>query len=779
MPSGNELYIKFLSDIEDLRKDIDSIRKDVKKMSGTVNRQVESMSTKLAKFGLALNGVQQGFRTIYQLGRIAFQPGIAAASDAVEIGSKFDVVFGKNKDRVREWAKEFGDAETGVGRSRLELEMMLSTLQDTLVPMGLERDAAADLSMELTELAVDVASFNNAMDADVIRDFQSALVGNHETVRKYGIVITEATLQQSALESGIISTKRQLTEQEKIQARINLLFAGTTDAQGDARRTADSFANTLKRARALGADLLVLWGQKLIPKATEFFELMIKGGSWLEANFNQVLASTAIVLQDVYTITMTLAGAVGGYLLVTKSLVVWQKLQVLWVNRAAIAQKGLNVVMKANPIGLVVGLLASLLGALMSVEGGFSAIKDVFMAFWSTTRDVFQNFWSIVKLVFFGLSTPLRFAYNLVKEFATGFKNIFASMGDIVKGFWKIITGDFEDGWEMLKSGVNNLGVTLKTSLTTAIEETADPVNEALANIDFSDSEEAWEKAGKNVAKAFKGGFTTEIEETPPEVPGGTTGSEPDFAGTDGSLKKTKETTDEIKDLVKSTESASKNLFIGMVKDASDWASATKSFIDNISDAFLGYIWDVHLAKIFTRKKEDAVDAEVTSKEVARAGTRIAAASTETGVQAAKGAAKYPFPANIILIAGAIATVMMLINSLKSRAKKMGKFGKGGAAKEPMLALFGEVPGVTELFAPQPDFIRYATETLTPMIQAQVEAKIGGAPVSAKPVSFKSPENSAVVDRLDRVEKAIRELRFPSESGIAKAVTNRVRGRLN
>jgi hypothetical protein len=91
-----------------------------------------------------------------------------------------------------------------------------------------------------------MASFNNESEANVIRDLQSALVGNHETVRKYGVIITQATLDQELLNTGIEGGIREATEQEKVMARMNIILKGTTDAQGDAARTAGSFANSIK-----------------------------------------------------------------------------------------------------------------------------------------------------------------------------------------------------------------------------------------------------------------------------------------------------------------------------------------------------------------------------------------------------------------------------------------------------------------------------------------------------------------------------------------------------
>ena len=167
-----------------------------------------------------------------------------ASAEATEGLNKANVVFGESMGIVKEWSDALGGA---IGRSSDKIVMMASTFQDTLVPMGATRESAATLSTQMTELALDVASFNNKMDADVIRDFQSAMVGNHETVRKYGIVITQAALKQQAYEMSLFSGKGELSEHAKIQARVALLFKGTTDAQGDLMRTQQDYTNLVKK----------------------------------------------------------------------------------------------------------------------------------------------------------------------------------------------------------------------------------------------------------------------------------------------------------------------------------------------------------------------------------------------------------------------------------------------------------------------------------------------------------------------------------------------------
>ena len=232
---------------------------------GTRNNRLlaNSFATLRSKLLLVSFAATMAAKPLFQL--------VKAQSDAEEIAIKFNVVFGNQTDIVREWANALG---TSVGRAGSELEFMLSTLQDTFVPLGFSREAATQLSTSLTQLALDVASFNNKADSDVIRDFQSALVGNHETVRKYGIVMTEASLQAEAFNSGIIGTKRELTASEKVQARLNILYEGSKDAIGDLDRTQDSFANTLKR---FNAEVLIArqeLGLELMPVARDLLVIM-------------------------------------------------------------------------------------------------------------------------------------------------------------------------------------------------------------------------------------------------------------------------------------------------------------------------------------------------------------------------------------------------------------------------------------------------------------------------------------------------------------------------
>lgn len=247
------LLVEVTADLRDVRRKLGQLEKETKR---TGDRSAKNIN----KLGKAIKLVA-GAVIVREFARAA-NAAVDFTSHVEEMQAKSSVVFGEFAGDVRQQLGEFGKE---VGRSAFQLEEMAASVQDTFVPMGFARGEAAGLSVQLAKLATDVASFNNASDTETMKAFQSALVGNHETVRRFGIVITEAELQAELFRMGITKSKAQITAAEKVQARLNLILAGTTDAHGDAARTADSYANRVKNMEAALERLQLSIGTKLIP----------------------------------------------------------------------------------------------------------------------------------------------------------------------------------------------------------------------------------------------------------------------------------------------------------------------------------------------------------------------------------------------------------------------------------------------------------------------------------------------------------------------------------
>lgn len=229
------------------------------------------------KFGGALSDVAKLAVSFFSI-RYATQftkDLVMAASDANEIKNKFKEVFKEQTVAALQYVDETNKA---LGRSRIDLMEWASNFQDVFVPLGFAREEARLMSQQLVTLSIDVASFKNKLEPEVMRDFQSAIVGNHEAVRKYGLIITETTLNQALINMGIKKGTNAASEQQKVLARLNIILSNTADAQGDAARTADQFTNQLRRAEGGVKDMSAAAGALLIPTMSNVLDMFNNNG---------------------------------------------------------------------------------------------------------------------------------------------------------------------------------------------------------------------------------------------------------------------------------------------------------------------------------------------------------------------------------------------------------------------------------------------------------------------------------------------------------------------
>ena len=195
-----------------------------------------------------------------------------AAVSAEEAGAAFDTTFGTAAARATLFLEDFANK---AGLTVGEAQQLQATLGAVAQGIGFTQEASADLSIELTKIAADVASFSNisAGAEPVLQAFRSALVGEREALKTYGIAITEADVQTKAFEQTGKDSADSLNRQEKALATLALIQEKAAVQIGDLDRTTASFAN---QSRALNAELRQLneeIGQELIPVATELLPI--------------------------------------------------------------------------------------------------------------------------------------------------------------------------------------------------------------------------------------------------------------------------------------------------------------------------------------------------------------------------------------------------------------------------------------------------------------------------------------------------------------------------
>lgn len=243
---GRTLKLQIVGDVGDIKKDVASVNKAI------------------GGLGKAAKGIGAAVAGAFAVDAVIDFAGSAidAASDLNESMSKVGVVFGDSADAIERWSR---DAAQNMGLSQQAALEAAGTFGNLFDALKMTDEAQRDMSKGAVQLASDLASFSNADVSETLAAIQSGLLGEAEPMRRFGSNLSEARVQAYALAKGWVKNKQALTDQQKVQARYNLILEDTVNAQGDYARTSDGVANKARTAAAKAADLQAEIGQLLIP----------------------------------------------------------------------------------------------------------------------------------------------------------------------------------------------------------------------------------------------------------------------------------------------------------------------------------------------------------------------------------------------------------------------------------------------------------------------------------------------------------------------------------
>lgn len=190
------------------------------------------------------------------------------ASQLTEVQNVVDTTFGDMASKVDDFTKtsiqDFGMSEltvkqissrfqalgTSVGITSQQVANGTAVANKALMSQNntlyKTTDSMADMSLNLTRLAGDMASFYDVDQADVAKSLQSIFSGTIAPLRRYGLDLTQATLSEWAMKNGLDANIKSMTQAEKVLLRYNYVMANTQAAQGDFAKTANTWANSVR-----------------------------------------------------------------------------------------------------------------------------------------------------------------------------------------------------------------------------------------------------------------------------------------------------------------------------------------------------------------------------------------------------------------------------------------------------------------------------------------------------------------------------------------------------
>lgn len=371
--------------------------------------------------------------------------GIAAvksASDLQEIQNVVDTVFGDSAKSVNTWAKE---AIKSYGLSELSAKQFAGTMRAMLGSMGLSAGEADNMSMSLSGLAGDMASFYNLDPTEAFEKLRAGISGETEPLKALGINMSVANMEAYALSQGITKSWNEMTQAEQATLRYGYIMEATASAQGDFAKTNTGFANSMRIMKEQMVSIGAQLGSILLPYL-EAFVLKIREVLDVFMNLTPEMQKNVLVIAGI-------AAAIGPILLVLGKLTTGISAMLGWmagISRACAAvsagTKGVGAIMTAvfGPAGIVILVIAAI-----------AALVAGFMYLWKTNED-FRNFilntWQAIvdfmTPILETIKTVVIQAWENIVAFATP---IIENIKQIIIDTWdKVVTKSIEI-WNNLK----------------------------------------------------------------------------------------------------------------------------------------------------------------------------------------------------------------------------------------------------------------------------------------------------------------------------------------
>lgn len=159
----------------------------------------------------------------------------------------FTVALGQYAAEAQNYAEKVSDV-MGIDPAQwLRNQGVFNTL---LTGFGDTAERAQLMSQNLTQLGYDISSFFNVSIEDAMQKLQSGISGELEPLRRLGYDLSQARLEQTALNLGIKESVANMTQAEKAELRYYAIMTQVTTAQGDMARTLEAPANQLRILQA-------------------------------------------------------------------------------------------------------------------------------------------------------------------------------------------------------------------------------------------------------------------------------------------------------------------------------------------------------------------------------------------------------------------------------------------------------------------------------------------------------------------------------------------------
>lgn len=493
------LFVKIFGSYEG-KASLDAASADVKKLDKDAEQAAKGGLSSL-RSGLGdITKIAGGFVVGQAMTKL---PGViedaAQRSKELELeAKKFNIVFGDSKGVVEDWAKQNA---ASFGLSKAEARNLAAGMADLLVPMGMTRDAAADMATKTIGLSGALAEWSGGQKsaAEVSEILQKAYLGETDGLKSLGVSISAADISTRLLEKGQDKLTGAAQKQAQALAIQELIFEKSTDAQtafaegadSTARKQAEATAkmHEAKDALAVGLAPALAAVSLLMADLVGFLATLVESAMpGLVAATGAVVAVFGFLAEHKDETIAVLAGVAGAIATVlVPAIVAWTAAEYAKIT-ALIASAAAFIAANAPLIAIAVGIGLLIAGIILLVQNwdsitakvpalgiAFDAVKLAIEAVvnWFKTdflNDVTQTLDAFGKAFDIGKS--------VIEPQLRVIKDIVDIHLEIIKGLFKVfsalLTGDFAGAWSAFKDMISGIWGNIKSIVETGIQAVKD-----------------------------------------------------------------------------------------------------------------------------------------------------------------------------------------------------------------------------------------------------------------------------------------------------------------
>lgn len=375
-----------------------------------------------------------------------------AASDAEETLAKFDTVFSEVGKKATETAESLSK---DFGLSSRASKELLGDTGDLLTGFGFTSKSALQLSKDVNELAVDLASFTNfsggAKGASAA--LTKALLGERESVKSLGISILESDVKAKILAlkaSGKLTNESE--RQQKAIATLAIAVEQSKNAIGDFARTQDSLANRTRIFQARLDDLMVSFGQILIPIALKLVNAITEVTEQF-TSLEEETKKTIFIVAGLIAVVgplIFLLGLLGGSILAISKAWILLKAGIAIFRGLSIASLLFQGTFLLIPLAITAGIVAFALFVddVISFFKGQDSLIGLWVGQWDEgfqdIKDYFRGLGIIGELIFADLTIAAKswidyFSFifdrlvKRLKKAGAAIANVFKPITDLIE----------------------------------------------------------------------------------------------------------------------------------------------------------------------------------------------------------------------------------------------------------------------------------------------------------------------------------------------------------